>query len=366
MAPKKGRFTSKKRAANHGGGRRQAKWVAEVPAAPAKAAASDASGSDSDISELLDNTSKAAKMSAGASPRSSTPRPTTPDPAVLTDDIEKQLRKARKVLRNIDDMMAKPVRALNGDQKDKILRRDEVAREVHQLEASLAALLPPPADEDGDEDEDGAAGEAAADVRGQEGGERAAMSYYRERGYGGGSSCSSGNCSRERGSSDCSFSSGHEWQSLTVLREAAAARADARAATSSPERGGGWCVISGCAGARSAGGPSLVASQARAAAAACARSCGPGSDGRLFARLGVAQLVGGQGSAVGARRSRALSASPTGDFGATSSRVARMQSCWMSERARYVGCSYVCIVACRVRHEMPVACTLTRPRALVT
>ena len=100
---------------------------------------------------------------------------------MLTDDIEKQLRKARKVLRNIDDMMAKPVRSLNGDQKNKILRRDEVAREVHQLEASLAALLPPPADEDGDEDEDGAAGEAAADVRGQEGGERAAMSYYRER-----------------------------------------------------------------------------------------------------------------------------------------------------------------------------------------
>ena len=77
---------------------------------------------------------KAARASSGASPRSSTPRPFFES---LTE-IEKSLRKQKKLLREIDALSSKAPATLNQDQQQKLRRYGEVTESITRLEAALA------------------------------------------------------------------------------------------------------------------------------------------------------------------------------------------------------------------------------------
>ena len=168
----KSKLTCRKKAAANGGGRRPPPKQSQ----PAGAASESASSSGSDESELRSNpTSKAAKSFAGASPRASS-RATTPrasevpssrasSPPPSQVEIEKELRKWQKKQRDIADLMQRRVQTLNADQQAKLLRYEEVEREVARYQAAFAAVVVEP--EGTVEDADGE----------QEGGDAAMMQY---------------------------------------------------------------------------------------------------------------------------------------------------------------------------------------------
>ena len=146
---KRSRLTSKKRAGDNGGGKRQLKPVdAEAPPEAECAGSSGSGASDSDDSDSRVKT--AAKLSADASPRNSrrdTPPPmetSTAEPSIT--ELERQLRKNQKLLREINALLHKPVEAMNADQQAKLLRYSEVQLEVEQLQAALAAAVEDPED----------------------------------------------------------------------------------------------------------------------------------------------------------------------------------------------------------------------------
>ena len=173
MGPKKSRQTSRKRAAHNGGGKRPP----PKPPQPAVASSVAASSSDSDESELHANpAAKAAKAIAGASPRASSrattpraseapsPRASSPPPASV--DVEKELRKWQKKLREIELLMERDPAALNSQQQEKLLRWGEVGLKVERLQALLAAAVVEPQG-------------TAEDVEGEQEGDDAAMAQYR-------------------------------------------------------------------------------------------------------------------------------------------------------------------------------------------
>lgn len=120
------------------------KLMVAVDAADAAIAGlSGSGGSVSDDSDSCDVT-RAPKLSADASPRAS--RRDTPPPELTTAEIERQLRNAQKLLREILKLMEKPVEAMNNDQRAKLLRYGDTQSEVDRLQSALAADVAEPED----------------------------------------------------------------------------------------------------------------------------------------------------------------------------------------------------------------------------
>ena len=147
MAKRKSKLSSKKRASTHGGGKRQLPRACVVPADAAGSHPEASSHSESDESEP-GPWSKAAKNWADASPRGPSRASTPPagDPAPSNEEIEKRLRKARKLFREIEALMLKDVKTLDHQAQAKLLRYLDVRQDVEALEAQLAAMLQAPGD----------------------------------------------------------------------------------------------------------------------------------------------------------------------------------------------------------------------------
>jgi len=153
MPPKKVRHTSRKRAAYNGGGRRPPPKLHAQPPAPIGAESAHANISDSDDSELcVSMASKAAKLSTAASPRDSSRASSPPGRSAPPEsvELETQLRRSRKTLREIEGLMHRPVATLDRQAQAKLLRFGEVTHEVDRLETALAATLRAPEEAEAD------------------------------------------------------------------------------------------------------------------------------------------------------------------------------------------------------------------------
>ena len=163
---KRPRLSGKKGARKHGGGQRKAAQPADDRfEADSDASGSEASSSSSASLQSAEDSGKATKASALASPRSSTP---LPDASAI---LAKALRKAKKLLREIEAIDSKRASSRNPDEVTKLRRWEEVRAEVNSLEAELGEMYLSALD-DVPAGHGGTSGEAGGEQGGEEGGER--------------------------------------------------------------------------------------------------------------------------------------------------------------------------------------------------